>query len=170
MIDFPAIRNVLVKELATFLSSQVVMLDQAHKKPPLPFLGYKVTTPYAPERGGAAETDETVPSANPDFEYDIERTATEQPTMTISFTAYADTEDEAVALALQAQEWVRFSGYDTLSDNNMVVVETTAVQNRDTLLVDDYERRQGFDVILRVTSQSTKRIDTLEQAIISRKE
>jgi len=164
MINVIAIRNAVISALATYISHPVVMLDQAAKKPPYPFVGYKVITPYAPERGSVAEIDEMVPSANPDFEYDIERTAIEQPTMTISFTVYAKTEDEALSLALQAQEWLRFSGYDTLSENNVVVVETTPVQNRDTLIINDYERRQGFDAILRSVSESTKRIETLEQS------
>lgn len=164
-MNYPNIRNTIIKELAAYLGKQVVMVEQAHKKPPSPFIGYKVTTPYNPERGQPAEMDKAITSAAPNFDYDIERTITEQPTMTISFTAYAKTEDEAISLAMQAYSWFYFD-YDILSGNNIVVVEATSVQNRDTLIVDDYERRQGFDVILRVAQELKRTMPTIETAEI----
>lgn len=170
MINYTGTRNVIVKELAAYLGFPVVMLEQAAKKPPYPFVGYKITTTYNPEQGQSIEINETVPSVTSEYEYDIERTVTEQPTITISVTAYSKIEEESTELALQAREWFRFQGEDILDGLNIVVVETTPVQNRDILLVEAYERRQGFDVILRISDQSTKRIDTIEHAEITRKE
>jgi hypothetical protein len=43
-----------------------------------------------------------------------------------------------------------------------VVSDITGIQNRDILLVDDYERRNGFDVTLKTIRTLEKQIDIIE--------
>ena len=56
----------------------------------------------------------------------------------------------------KVHDYFRFSGYQYLSDNGIIVVGVGNIQNRDLLEVDEYERREGFDVRMRT-------LDTIER-------
>ena len=152
----------MVSGLNQYINLPVIMLEQVAEKPGYPFVGYKFTTPYNPEAGQAAETGANVPSADPAFTEDYEYTRTDQPTMTISITAYSKDSDQAHELALQARSWCAFHGYEYLKKHNIIVAQLGALQNRDTLIVGDYERRQGFDAVLRVTSQVKRTVPLVD--------
>lgn len=160
MINYTQIRDAIITQLNAFMAPvQVIMSEQKEDKPPYPFIGYKVTSPYNEQAIGLPiETYENDPNIPQNTLY----TRTEFPTMTISITAYSETIDEAEVNALKALSWFKYIGYQYLKDNGIVVVDTTSVQSRDTLIVSDYERRKGFDVILRVQSQVQRTIESIE--------
>ncbi len=168
MIDFAAIRTAIVSGLSQYLGVPVVMLEQKHPKPPYPFVGYKFTSPFIPERGQPAETMQNVPSSDPNFEYDVEVTQKQQPTMVLSVTAYSDDSDACHALALNAHSWFDLIGYEELRSSGIIVVRSGNIQNRDTLIVGDYERRQGFDVSLRVSGDLKLVLPTIEKVEITK--
>ena len=164
MNEVQTVRNALVSGLHEHTGRPVVMLEQAQKKPSYPFLGYKLTTPYAPESGQPVETWEPVPGQGQDFESDIQYTQTEQPQLIVSFTAYSMNDEAALELALQAHAWLSYFGREYLTDHHLVLVEITPVQNRDVLVVEDYERRQGFDATFRTALQRMKVVPSIESA------
>ena len=167
MINYVQIRDDIITQLNTYLGIPVVMAEQNEPKPPYPHMTYKVMTPYIQESTLPAESYEIIPSLDPDYEHDIEYTRMEQPSMTISLSAYSLTPDESELKALAACAWFKFIGYEYLKDKNIIVIETSEIQDRDTLLIDNYERRRGFDVKLRVVSEITRVVATIESVDIT---
>lgn len=159
-MDYAAIRNGLVSGLYQHLQVPVVPTDTNQPKPPYPFVSYKFTTLYRPD--AAVMTRSPVPSTDPDFEQDIEYTLKEQLQMVLSISTYSEDEVEAYGLALQVQAWFKLQGYRYLKENNLIVVKTTALQDRTMLIVDNFEKRIGFDVTLRTYSEQKGRVESIE--------
>jgi hypothetical protein len=167
-MNIQAIRNGIVAGLYNHLQKPVIMAEQAENKPTYPYLSYKFIVPYNPDTGRGIEVSKLIPSDNPDFEYDFEETKIQQPTMTISFTAYSLDSLESQELALKAREWMDHIGYYDLKRLGVVVVSVEAMGNRDTLIVDEYERKVGFDVIIRVVHEVKRRLETIEEVNLNK--
>jgi hypothetical protein len=71
-------------------------------------------------------------------------------------------QDISFDLSQKIRDWFTFYGQDFMDSNNLVVSDITGIQNRDILLVDDYERRNGFDVTLKTIRTLEKQIDIIE--------
>jgi hypothetical protein len=167
LIDYALIRNIIVKNLRLYLLStypniDVVPQDEAHPKKTYPFVAYKFINTYNPTPYQDNVNVELVPSSDLNFQYDIKHTRVEQPTLTLSITGYSKDNEEAAELALQCHAWFDFIGDDIFEAEGIVAVDISNIQDRRTLIVDDYEQRQGFDVILRVTSKIEKTVPTIE--------
>jgi hypothetical protein len=171
VIDHIQIEKDIVSGLSTHLAQQVILVEQAENKPKYPFMGYAVTSPFIPESGHEVMVSNTVPSNDPNFDFDIEETNQTQPTMTISFTSYSKRDaDPAHLLALNAYKWFSFVGYDYLKSKGIVVAELNPIEPRDVLIEVSYERRRGFDVQLRVVSEVKRTIETIESVELERSE
>lgn len=170
MLDFEAIRTAIVSGLHAHLSIPVVMRDQGAPQPGYPYVGLKDITPLVTEPGLPAEVGSAVPSTDPRWDYDYQYEQRSQPTMVWSVTVYSQDAAEAQRLALESLAWFAFHGYENLKDAGIVVAPGGEVGNRDTLVVDDYERRRGFDVRLRVASAIRRTVPTIETVEISREE
>lgn len=170
MINLESIRTKIVTGLTQYLGNPVILLGQNKPKPDYPYLTYKFTTPYKSPDGRPIELFNIVPSNDPSFDFDIEETKIEQPTITLSLTAYSLDSMQAHELALMARGWFECYGYQILKDSNLIVVSVEAMGNRDTLIVDDYEQRVGFDVILRTVSTISRRIETIEEYSLNKTE
>ena len=144
----------------------VVPQEQIPKKPTYPYLTYKFIVPYKQFEHQGNYTDELIPSQDKDFQYDVEERLDLQPQMTLSINAYckgeADSKMIAQETAIKAMQWFKHVGYETLSGINVVVVSIEAFGDRATLIVDNYEERIGFDVILRTTDTIRRRLRTME--------
>lgn len=160
-MNYSEIRNSIVKGLHDYLQYPVVPTDNNKKKPDYPFVSYKFTTLYK-SQGSHNLTVEVIPSVDPNFEDDIEVTRQEQPQMIISIASYSLDEVEAYELALKVKDWFTFHGYDYLKANNIIVVSTSTLQDRTILIVDNYEKKAGFDITLRIVSEQKKIITTIE--------
>src|SRR5690606_33685666 len=121
-------------------------------------LAFKVTIPYNPEQGGPIDIREVEGD-------DIRHTVLSYPTMTFSFTSYSRDSDECLNNALKAFSWFKFYGVPHLKQKHIIVEELYSVTNRDVLLDIIYERRQGFDVVLRVPSRMSMLVPTIERVI-----
>lgn len=159
-MDYAVIRNSIAAELYQYLQVPVVPTDTTQKKPRYPFVSYKFTTLYRPDatiliRSPVASTDQI-------FDQDVEYTLKEQPQMVLSISTYSLDEVEAYSLALQVRAWFKLHGYRYLKELNIIVVDTTALQDRSILIVDNFEKRIGFDVILRTYSEEKARIESIE--------
>lgn len=156
------VTKLIVKRLHEILNLPVVPTDNVGKKPEYPYASYKIITARGKTEGQPIIESELVASANPLFEYDIKETAIEQPTFTISFMAYAAAAFDASGLAQMAQDGLKHSLYYELEDINAVVVDTTDVADRTALIVGNYENRYGFDAIIRITTEASRIVETME--------
>ena len=155
--------NHIVYELYLYAERFVVPTESNAPKPEYPYLSYKVTTLYnSPNNQGNYST-KLIQSLDDRFEHDIEETLELQPTFTISINAYSKDSAECQGLIKKAYDWFRHAGYDELNDVDVVVVDVAAFTDRTLLIVNNYESRIGFDVILRTTDVIKRRINTIEE-------
>lgn len=166
-MDYRKIRNDIVKGLRNFLDVDIVPTDDIGKKPKYPYISYKFTTLKIPQ-GSHNLLIDIVPSTNENFEHDIEYTREEQPKMVISISTYSTDDVESYQLALDIESWFKFHGYSYLKDNGIVVVNTSNIQDRTIQIVDNYEKRQGLDVTIRVTSIEKMIVENMEKINIRR--
>lgn len=149
----------------------IVPQDQTQNKPTYPYMTYKFIVPYNQFNHQGNYSQKLVPSNDERFEYDFEETLELQPQMTISFDAYCKGEPDSQMIAYEtakkARDWFEFIGYQDLKDINVVVVGIEAFGDRTTLIVDDYEARVGFDVVLRTTDILKKRFPTIEKCKVN---
>lgn len=82
--------------------------------------------------------------------------------LTVSISAYSNKLDESFEQAHKALEWFKGLGVYELGDENIVIVRTQPIMNRDTFLTTEYERRHGFDVVLRVKCCSSFNVGYIE--------
>ena len=162
-MNIEEIRNFIVYELFKHTGSLVIPQDNPKNKPPYPYLAYKITSPYIPFEHQGNYSKELVPSQDEGFEYDIEETVELQPQMVMSINSYSDNLIESQELIKKTYDWFKHAGYYDLLDSNLVVVNIQAFGDRTLLIVDNYEYRQGFDVILRTTDTIKRRIETIEE-------
>lgn len=135
----------------------IVKADQeGAETPSLPYGIYKVTSPYVKGRGRGNITYES------DGEITYEKFS-EQPLTTISFSIYADDEDESRELALQVRNWFSFYGSIYLEENDIAIHRLWNVENRTTHIIEHYEYKHGFDVQLRTEEVLMKEIETIEK-------
>lgn len=160
------VTKMIVKRLHEILNLPVVPTDNVGKKPDYPYVSYKMITARS-ESGGEIIESELVTSADPLFEFDIKETAITQPTFTLSFMAYAAAAFDASGLAQMALDTVNHSLYYELQDINAVVADIGVVGDRSIQIVDHYEHRYGFDVIIRITNEASRIIETMEEINIT---
>lgn len=161
------VTKLIVKRLHEILNLPVVPTDNIGKKPDYPYVSYKITTARSKTEGQAIIESELVASANPLFEFDIKETAIEQPTFTISFMACDADSFGSIDLAQKALNAVETGLYYELKDINAVVVSIEAVGDRTIQIVDHYEYRYGFDPIIRITTETSRIVETMEEININ---
>lgn len=162
--------NVVIQELQAYLEKPVIYANQNRPKPEYPFLTYSITATYIKGLGREIREVEVVASESEIFDYDIEENIIDQAQFTVSVTAYGDNPSSAMQLSIDARDFINGQGRDILRPKQVVIVEVGNITNRDTLLVDDYERRSGFDVRFRVVRENKFRYETIEEANINKEE
>src|SRR5690606_25662077 len=158
----------LREHLQPFGISAVVERDQNAPAPPHPFVGIKWTT-ITPEPGSLRRTREVVPASDPRFPLDVQYTYVRNPVMTLSVTAFDRDGTTIHGIAQAAHDWFSIPelGGDWLQPTGAVIVEVTAITDRDTVLDEQIERRQGFDVRLRVVDVVAVTVPTIERVIVT---
>lgn len=155
----------LAGAVTTYLSSldespvPLVLMNQGNPKPSYPFVGYTFTTRMRAEPGHEIKTGEDVVI---DTENWVRQTFTNHFSMVASFTVYSDDEIESNNIAEALYNFFDVFGRSNLKVRNMVIKNIGPIQNRDSLIVDDYERRVGFDVTIRAIREVTQDIETIE--------
>jgi hypothetical protein len=155
-MSIAAFKNSLIPKIKAFANVPIIEAEQTGDKPDGPHVTFKITTPYGKDRGQAEERglalqDRFVMSRVESFK------------RIVSFTAYDLDNDASFDLAQAIHDWFDFYGYDQLRVLDFVVVDSTAVQNRDAFVLDGYERRNGFDVTLRLTREIQQEFDYIER-------
>jgi hypothetical protein len=149
------IKSLLIPEIKNFVGVPVIDADQNAPKPDGTHSTFKVTSPYL----------KAVGKPNEDIEFgrwDNTLTSYEEYNFVLSFSTYDMDQDISFDLSQKIRDWFTFYGQDFMDSNNLVVSDITGIQNRDILLVDDYERRNGFDVTLKTIRTLEKQIDIIE--------
>lgn len=157
-----ALKNKIIKGLNEYMGCNIVPTDTAARKPEYPYLSYKITSPIE-NSGGFSLINKLVPSESEAFDYDIEVVRQEQAHFSLSVNAYSMDDDEACGFAIKAADWFKFMGYEYLISCNIVIVNVGNVGDRTAQIVDDYERRYGFDVRCRTARAIRKRVETIER-------
>ena len=169
MYDLIALRNWLIYELHQYTDeTPIVPQNSPDSRPPKPYYTYNFISPYIRQAAFPVLTTEVTTK---DGEEWIVYTRWELPTITISLNAYDSDLMTAYSKALHLREYFAMHGYRALKDEGVIVARMEDVQDR-TLLLDetDYEYRAGFDIILRVVSETSRLIETIEKADINYKE
>lgn len=145
----------ILKGLDGYLPHPVIFAEQAGPKPPYPYIAIKEMISFIPAAGLPSIRDEDIP-------IDIKRTSSSQPTMSLSITAYGRDILETSELVQHAHDWFSFAGYRFLKEVGYVVANLQSIMNRDSLIVDDYERKRGFDVILRFVHEQSRIVEEIK--------
>lgn len=148
-------RDILIPAIAAFCKVPIIQADQTGDIPDGPHATYKFTTPYAKDVGQAETTFHSTDEG-------MELHHKENYKATLSITAYAMDSDISHDLAQQIHDWFGYQGHILLDNYGIVVVEKTNVVNRDAIFVEEYERRNGFDVIMRLSRKIIHDVDYFE--------
>lgn len=156
------VKRIIAEGLNNEFTELIVEAEQVHKKPDYPFATFQVIVANQNEYVHDNIKRENVPITDPNFTYNVRKSKIEQPQMTMTINAYSLVTQEANELAQNIKDWLDFRGDLYLDSNNIVVVESEDIQQRDLLIVDNYERRYGFDVIIRYDNEVNVDIETIE--------
>ena len=168
MIDIEELQGRIVAGLHPYLQpygvTAVMELNQDAPKPKYPFVGFTWAT-IIPEIGMNRRTREVVPSLDPRWEYDIEYRYVRSPRATLSVTAFDRDGTRVHHVVQRAHEWFSIPelASDWLAPYDASVVSTMAINNRDTVLDREIERRYGFDVWIRIVDVVRVRVPTIER-------
>ncbi|MEK4131992.1 hypothetical protein NYE67_20470 [Solibacillus sp. FSL W8-0474] len=154
------LRDAIIPAISAYSGHPVIMADDMGDKPTGPHATYKFITPYAK---GVGQPEQEVVEVNG---VTFLRTIDEYKT-TISISSYAMDEDDSLELAQSIYDWFAFDGVEKLQQLGIAVVEQTAIANRDAFVIENYERRNGFDVILRIKRLKDLPISTIEHVEIN---
>lgn len=172
MIDITALQVRMVNGLEDYLApygvKAIIERDQDAPKPLYPFVGFKWLM-MVPEVGVDRRTREVVSSSDPRFQFDVEYRYVRNPVLTLSITCHDRDGTRIHDIAQAAHTWwsIPELGGDWMQPMGATVVEVTAITDRDTLLDEEVERRQGFDVRLRVVDIVRVTVPTIEKVEVT---
>jgi len=153
--------NKIVKGLHEHVETVIVPNNTADRRPEYPYISYNLTG--SQNNQTFSLVDEIVPSTNSNFENDVKVIRKEQPYFTLSINTHSDSEVDAYDLAVKVRDWFNFHGDLFFVELNIAVIRATNVGDRTHQIVDDFERRYGFDVRIRAARSIVKRVETIEK-------
>ena len=156
MIDLAYIRSKIVKGLKEELNIPIIRANQTGAAPPYPYMSYTITSLIDDKKGTWGE-----------YTDGIHR---KPATQTWSVTVQSDKVDEAMALCIQARDWLDHTGNVYLKDNKIIIQSVGIVNNRDNLISIEYENRYGFDFTIWCLSEvgnSLEKTGTIDEVDIA---
>lgn len=142
-------------QLATDFGLTIIRADQTGDIPALPYATYKV---IGDRKGFGRESSNYLDS--PDA---LVETRDQTRNATISFNIYGTSHDNAYEVASQLRKWFEWRGSLFLEEINVATVSVEEVGNRTTFLIDSYDEKWGFDVIIRYLESDSLEIDYFDQ-------
>lgn len=155
-------QNAVLPALTAFVKHPVIWADQVGDRLDRPHATYKITLPYSK---GAGKPNYTYKTENTDFL----AVSSENYRATISFSTFSLDDEISQEMAQNIHDWFNFHGSELLDDLGIVIVEVTDVTNRDAFILEGYERRYGFDIVIRHNRSISKVIDFFDRMEIERK-
>lgn len=141
-VDYAMVIGEVNKQIRS-VTNQMPLLEQQSIKevPDYPYGSYSVLNPYLNVKTYREDQDKMIQSIE----------------ITLSYTFYGRSSFEIIALAQKTlTNFEHRATKQVLWDNGIAVIDMANLQNRDTFLTVDIERRVGFDIRLRVNSISSK--------------
>jgi len=152
MIQYRQIRKAMIEGLAAYLGSKVIELSNTGKIPPYPFVTYDFSDPNGDRIGFPAIVVE-----------DNQIKHVETVEFTVSFQSCAVDKAGSIELALQIRDWFKVQGHRLLKDAvNVVVKEVGGIDNRDVQVGEEWERKNGLDVIFRTVNVISEQLEPIE--------
>lgn len=146
-IDYELVLSSVNKEIRKELN-QIVIREQQSIKAQLeyPFATYSIINPYLNAKNYRSN----------------DTGLTQSVEIVVSYTFYSQDSFEAISIAQQALTNLEHRGTrQELWEKKITIVEMTNVQNRDTFITIETERRTGFDVRLRVAHTTSKELNDI---------
>jgi len=149
----------IINIIADNISHPIVLRDQTNPKMDYPFIAYKFITKLGNEPGQPILDSSIVTEEGEDwFKY----THKKHYNMILSLTSYSNSEIESNNVIEELYDFMTFTGLTLFKNKNIIIKNIGDITERDTLIIDDYERRFGFDVEFRITKELIKLIETIE--------
>lgn len=149
----------LIKSIRTQVAKDtgltIIRADQKGELPELPCATYKL---ISDKKGVGRENIEHI-----DQENQLIEQRSQERNATISFNVYGTSHDNAFEVAKQLRKWFEWRGSLFLEEINVALVEVTAIDNRSVFLIDAYDEKYGFDVIIRYIDSDQYEIDYFEK-------
>ncbi|MGE7112733.1 phage neck terminator protein [Lysinibacillus sp. NPDC047702] len=147
-------------EVAADASITIIRADQFGKLPSLPYATYKI---IGDRKGKGREN-----ISHKDQPNELQESRTQERNATISFNVYGTSHDDAYEVASQLRRWFEgrwFEGRGSffLDSLEVAVANVSDVQNRTTFLIDSYDEKWGFDVIIRYNETDEYEIDYFDK-------
>ena len=147
--------KVIRTQLATDTGFTIIRADQKGKLPALPYATYKL---ISDRKGVGHENVEHIDSENQLIEQ-----RSQERNATISFNVYGTSHDNAFEVAKQLRKWFEWRGSLFLEEINVALVDVTAVDNRSVFIINAYDEKYGFDVIIRYIDSDQYEIDYFDK-------
>lgn len=142
-------------EINADTSITIIRADQVGKLPALPYSTYKV---ISDRKGRGRENLSHTDQPNVLIE-----TKSQERNVTISINAYGTSQSNAYEVAQQLRKWFEGRGSFFLDSLDVAVASVSDVTNRTTFLVDSYDEKWGFDVIIRYNETDEYEIDYFDK-------
>jgi len=143
------------EQLATDYNLTIIRADQTGDVPALPYVTYKI---ISDRKGVGRESVEHI-----DGENQLIEQRSQERNATISFNVYGTSHDNAYEMAKQLRKWFEWRGSLFLEEINIALVSVSTVDNRSVFLVDAYDEKYGFDVIIRYIDSDEFEIDYFDK-------
>lgn len=155
--DYGQEMDVIVPALKTFTGLEVILSDQTEDYPEGMFITYKfVSFGQTTQKYGTKQVGQV-----------LYKTLDETVELTISFTAIGADEFEVFGKAEKMRSFFLLNGIPTLKASGIAVANVGAVSQRHMFIVNDTEKRYGFDVRFRAERSHTMEIGSIDTAQIS---
>ncbi|MEO4053376.1 hypothetical protein [Solibacillus sp. CAU 1738] len=153
----------LIKAIRTKIATDerltVIRADQTGELPDLPYATYKV---ISDKKGAGRENVEHIDQTDALIEQ-----RSQERNATISFNVYGTSHDNACEQAKQLRKWFEWRGSLFLDELNVAIIPVSEVKNRTTFLIDSYDEKWGFDVIIRYNDSDQYEIDYFDKVEIN---
>lgn len=142
-------------EVAADTSLTIIRADQIGKLPSLPYATYKI---IGDRKGIGRENISHIDQPNA-----LVETRSQERNFTISINTYGTSHDNANEVATQLRKWFEGRGSFFLDGIGVVLASISEVGNRTTFLMDSYDEKWGFDVIIRYNETDEYEIDYFDK-------
>jgi hypothetical protein len=160
MVNLSTIRHVITSAIEKHTEKPVIRTNQDATPPEYPFISYTITTLMRANNGtyGLFIEDDENGASKKYYRKEFQQVW--------SFTACAADDITSKELALQLYDFLDKIGKIELAENGVVIQRIENITNRDSLLTNGYEYRNGFDVFFafmnEIEEENTDEIDDVQ--------
>lgn len=147
--------KVTMEKLASDTGVTVIRADQMGDISELPYATCKILSDHKGVGRGDVQ--------HIDGDNQLIEQRSQERNATISFNVFGISHDNAFEVAKQLRKWFEWRGSLFLDEINVALVSVSAVDNRSVFLIDAYDEKFGFDVIIRYSENDQMEIDYFDK-------